>query len=90
MSATNCDGRAALEALRQVLSKTRSTDPSEILEQVMNHPSVPMHGPEHHIIVPAAIVAAARNAGYPLADGAVEKAIERNWIGPRRLVWNPR
>ena len=43
----------------------------------MSHPSVPMHGPEHHAIVPAAIVAAVRNIGYPLPEGAVEKAIER-------------
>jgi hypothetical protein len=36
-----------------------------------------MHGPEHHIIVPAAIVAAVKNSGYPVPEGAVEKAIER-------------
>jgi hypothetical protein len=48
-----------------------------ILEQVVSHPAVPMHGPEHHVIVPVAIVAAVRNSGYALADGAVERAIER-------------
>jgi hypothetical protein len=36
-----------------------------------------MHGPEHHVIVPAAIVAAVRNSGYPLPEGAVARAIER-------------
>ena len=36
-----------------------------------------MHGPEHHAIVPAVIVAAVKNAGYPVPEGAVEKAIER-------------
>jgi hypothetical protein len=35
------------------------------LEQVMAHPLVPMHGPEHHAMVPAVIIAAVRNAGYP-------------------------
>jgi hypothetical protein len=44
---------------------------------VISHPSVPMHGPEHHVIVPAAIVAAVRNSGYPLPEGAIEKAIDR-------------
>ena len=43
----------------------------------MAHPSVPMHGPEHHSIVPAAIITAVHNAGYPVPDGAIEKAIER-------------
>jgi 7,8-dihydro-6-hydroxymethylpterin dimethyltransferase len=63
--------------LKEVLTTTRSTDPAEILELVMGHPSVPMHGPEHHAAVPGAIVAAVRNSGYPLPEGAVEKALER-------------
>ena len=48
-----------------------------ILEQVMAHPSVPMHGPEHHAMVPGVIIAAVRNAGYPVPEGAIEKALER-------------
>ncbi len=73
----SCHSKAALEVLRQVLSTTKTTDPAAILEQVMSHPSVPMHGPEHHAIVPGAIVAAVRNTGYALPEGAVEKALER-------------
>ncbi len=72
-----CHSKAGLEVLKKVLENTRSTDPAEIMEQVISHPSVPMHGPEHHIIVPAAVVAAVRNSGYPLPEGAIEKAIER-------------
>jgi hypothetical protein len=72
-----CHSKAALEVLKQVLASSKSTDPLEIIEQVMAHPSVPMHGPEHHAIVPAAIIIAVRNAGYPVPDGALEKAIER-------------
>jgi hypothetical protein len=72
-----CHSKAAIDVLRQVLANTKSTDPAAIMEQVVSHPSVPMHGPEHHVIVPASIVAAVRNAGYPLPEGAVEKAIER-------------
>ena len=60
-----------------MLATTKSADPAAILEQVMSHPAVPMHGPEHHAIVPGAIVAAVRNVGYPLPPNAVEKAIER-------------
>jgi hypothetical protein len=73
----SCHSKAALEVLRNVLSSTRSVDPAAILEQVMSHPSVPMHGPEHHVIVPAAIVAAVRNSGYPLPERAVDRAMER-------------
>lgn len=72
-----CHSRSALDVLREVLKNTGSTCPSEILEKVMSHPSVPMHGPEHHAMVPAILVKAAENAGYPAPDNAVEKAIER-------------
>ena len=72
-----CHGRAAVEILRNVLNMTKSTDPIEILEKVMSHPLVPMHGPEHHAMVPAIIVAVVKNAGNPVPEGAVEQAIER-------------
>jgi hypothetical protein len=72
-----CHNRAAIDILRDELKKSTSTNPAEILEKVMCHPAVPMHGPEHHAMVPAIIVTAAKNAGYPMPEGAVEKAIER-------------
>jgi len=72
-----CHSRGALDISRDVLSKSTSADPIEILEKVMAHPAVPMHGPEHHAMVPAIIVTAVKNAGYPVPEGAVEKAIER-------------
>ena len=72
-----CHSKAAVEVLRQILATIKSKNPAEIIEQVMAHPSVPMHGPEHHAIVPAAIIKAAKNAGYPVPEGAIEKAIER-------------
>ncbi|HTY82047.1 MAG TPA: DUF5714 domain-containing protein [Dehalococcoidales bacterium] len=73
----SCHSRAAVDVLRDILKTTKSTNPAEILEKVLAHPSVPMHGPEHHAMVPAILVAAAKNAGYPVPDGAIEKAIER-------------
>jgi hypothetical protein len=73
----SCHSQAALDVLRDVLSTTTSTNPAEILETVMSHPSVPMHGPEHHAIVPAIIVAAVKNTGYAVPAVAVAKALER-------------
>lgn len=72
-----CHQRDALGILTQVLSKSTSTSPMEIFDRVVSHPSVPMHGPEHHALVPAAIVAAVRNAGYSVPPDAIEKAIAR-------------
>ena len=79
-----CHSRPALEALREILNNASGTDPGEILEKVMSHPSVPMHGPEHHAIVPAVIITAVKNTGYPVPEGAVEKTIERGSKVPGR------
>ena len=73
----SCHSKSALEILDEVLEETKSANPGELLEQVMAHPGVPMHGPEHHAMVPAVLVAAVRNAGYPVPENAVHIALER-------------
>lgn len=77
-----CHQGEAIEALRQVLKSFASPRPGEILERAMMHPRVPMHGPEHHAIVPAVLVAAAGASGYPLPENAIETAIERGAKAP--------
>jgi len=72
-----CHSRAALESVKEILDQTDSADPFELLEKVMADPSIPMHGPEHHAILPAVIVAAVQKAGYPVPENAVEEALER-------------
>ncbi len=72
-----CHSKESLTILRQIAAESKSKSPAEIFELVVSHPSVPMHGPEHHSIIPAAIIIAARNAGFPVADNAIEQAITR-------------
>jgi 7,8-dihydro-6-hydroxymethylpterin dimethyltransferase len=72
-----CHGMAAMDAVRRVLSTTASCDPAAVLEQVMAHPGLPMHGPEHHAIVPGVIITAARNAGVAVPEGALDTALQR-------------
>ena len=43
-----------------------SCDPLEILEKLMSLPFCHMHGPEHHVLVGAALLTAYRNAGGKL------------------------
>ncbi|UCD08949.1 MAG: hypothetical protein JSU79_11440 [Dehalococcoidales bacterium] len=73
----SCHSSKALDIIREVLSSTESSNPIELLEIIMSHPSVPMHGPEHHAMVPAILVTAVKNAGYPVPENALEKAISR-------------
>ena len=49
-----------------------STDPVAILRQMMDMPFCHMHGPEHHVMVGAALLTAYRNAGGQLD---LEKAL---------------
>ncbi len=72
-----CHGAATSEVVRRVLATTTLRDPAAILEQLMALPGLPLHGPEHHAIVPGVVVAAARNAGAAVPDGALESALER-------------
>lgn len=72
-----CHGKAAMDVARSLLAATGETDPAVLAERLMALPSLTMHGPEHHALVPAVLVAAARNAGHPVGDDAVEKALER-------------
>ncbi len=73
----DCHSREAIEVLKQIASSSTSTSPLEIMELFMQHPAVPMHGPEHHVALPVAIVAAVRNAGYPIPQEALENALIR-------------
>ena len=50
-----------------------SADPLEILEKMMAMPFCHMHGPEHHVMVGAALLTAYRNAGGKLD---LEKALK--------------
>ena len=50
-----------------------SADPLEILEKMMAMPFCHMHGPEHHVMVGAALLTAYRNAG---GDLDLEKALK--------------
>ena len=72
-----CHRQQTIDIMKQMLSSSISRSPLEIAEQIMAEPVVPMHGPEHHVIVPAAIVTAVRNAGYDVPVKALEQAISR-------------
>ncbi len=68
-----CDGCHAAPA-RDVIERTclnsDSTDPVALATRLMRHPSLKLHGPEHHFLVPAALLTALANArGTPGEKG---------------------
>ncbi|HEY6099066.1 MAG TPA: DUF5714 domain-containing protein, partial [Anaeromyxobacter sp.] len=57
-----CHSGSAKDVIERFCAATASTDPVEISRVLMRHPKVKMHGPEHHFLVPAALLAAHANA----------------------------
>ena len=56
-----CHSQAANDIIEEYCIASTSTNPYEIAISVMKHPSVKMHGPEHHFLVPAALIASYYN-----------------------------
>lgn len=59
----DCHEKKGIEVIMEGVSKTISKNPIEILQEIMENPYIYMHGPEHHILVGAALLAAYRNEG---------------------------
>ena len=48
---------------------TKSRNPIEIMQKIMADPYIYMHGPEHHVMAGAALLAAYHNCGGEVACG---------------------
>jgi len=51
-----CHGSGAMDIIEEYCLKTSSVDPIEIANIIMSHPSVKMHGNEHHFLLPAVML----------------------------------
>ena len=71
-----CDDchRRGIDAIVGVCLAETSQNPHEIIVKMMEMPFCHMHGPEHHIMVGAALLTAYRNAGGQID---LEKALEQ-------------
>ncbi len=57
-----CHASPAKDVIERACAATDETDPVALAVRLMRHPSVKMHGPEHHFLVPAVLLAAYSNA----------------------------
>lgn len=51
-----CHAGSAVEWIEKSCLQSRATDPASIADWLMKSPLIHMHGPEHHFLVPAALV----------------------------------
>jgi len=72
-----CHTQGMDEIIGICLNET-SKDPIEIIEKMMARPFCHMHGPEHHVMVGAAIITAYKNAGGDIEiDSALNEMYAR-------------
>jgi hypothetical protein len=66
------------ELVARVCHGTHEKDAGAIVNLIMKHPGMPMHGPQHHYLVAPVMLAALSNAGQrPLQPGRAAAAIQR-------------
>ena len=56
-----CHSLSAINLIRQFCTSSELTDPLQMALTLMQHTAIKMHGPEHHFLVPAVLLAAYYN-----------------------------
>lgn len=73
-----CHSESAVELIAAVCRNTPEKNPVKILLSLMQQPCVHMHGPEHHVLVGAALLAAWKNCGGSLEiKSAIDEMVRR-------------
>ncbi|ADH85384.1 radical SAM protein [Desulfurivibrio alkaliphilus] len=73
----DCHQRDGLSVIRAICSETSEQDMLALLAKIRHSPAIPMHGPEHHALVPGVILATYRNRGGELSREAILTGIAR-------------
>ncbi|MCP4761803.1 MAG: radical SAM protein [archaeon] len=71
-----CHSKNAIEIIREYCLNTELKDPFIMVEQIMNHPSFKMYGPEHHVLVPAVVLTCLKNHKYKNEQGKIMSSNE--------------
>ena len=74
----DCHSERGALAITLEAGSTISKNPVEIAAEIMKNAAISMHGPEHHYLVAASLLAAYKNAGGHLDLGdALQSALQR-------------
>lgn len=72
-----CHQKEGLAIIRRICLTCTERDLICLLRKIRDEQAIPMHGPEHHAIIPGVILAAARNSGLQVTNGDILTGIER-------------
>lgn len=62
----DCHAKKGIEVIMEICGNTKSKNPIAVMQEVMRNPFIYMHGPEHHVLAGAALLAAYKNSGGKL------------------------
>jgi hypothetical protein len=72
-----CHASDALEVIRTVCVQAPDSDMLALFLRIRKHAAIPMHGPEHHALVPGIILSVYKNLGGSISDQGILTGIER-------------
>jgi hypothetical protein len=72
-----CHAEDGVALIEEICSGTEETDLLTLLQEIRRHRAIPLHGPEHHALVPGVILATYRNLGGAITVDALRTAIRR-------------
>ena len=73
-----CHSDSSVKHLPELARATTALAPEDILEELIQLPGLPMHGPEHHAMAGLALLLASERAGIKLPDNYIEETIRRS------------
>ncbi|MDR0767553.1 MAG: DUF5714 domain-containing protein [Methanosarcinales archaeon] len=72
-----CHGSKSLSVIYYHCLNTDKRDPISIASEVMQSPTVHMHGPEHHVLIGSSLLAAYHNCGGDIDLGSALKMMQQ-------------
>lgn len=73
-----CHGKKGIEVIEKMCRESVEKNPIALMQSVMENPYIYMHGPEHHVLVGAAILTAFHNCGGELDyEWAMKEMVRR-------------
>lgn len=77
-----CHTSDSVRLITTICRESREKDAAILMQIIRSHKAFPVHGPEHHILVPSVILAALRNNGVDVTDEQIITAIQRGSAVP--------
>lgn len=77
-----CHASDSIKIITRFCLSSSSKNPMEMAKMIMRHPTIPMHGPEHHAMIAAVLVTAYKNLTGKATDEEIKEAIRRGSTVP--------